>query len=148
MHTIPNAAVARKFETYPLEIRKKLMALRKLILKTAASTEGVGTLEETLKWGEPAYVTAESGSGSTVRIDWKKAKPTQYAIYFNCNTDLVETFRTLFPTEFRFEGNRALVFEQSETVSTEALAFCVAAALTYHRGKNSNAKASRASTDA
>ena len=148
MNTIQNEAVACKFATYPPKIRTKLMALRKLILMTAASTEGVGALEETLKWGEPAYVTTESGNGSTVRIDWKKAKPTQYAIYFNCNTNLVDTFRTLFPTDFKFEGNRALVFEQDEKLPTDALALCVAAALTYHRGGSGSAKSRHASTDA
>ncbi len=114
-------------------MRRKLMALRKIILETAASTEGVGEIEETLKWGEPAYVTAQSKSGSTVRIGWKKSAPSQYAMYFHCQTNLVETFRTLFPNEFRFEGNRAIVFTESDTVPRDALAFCVAAALTYHR---------------
>ena len=55
-------------------------------------------------------------------------------MYFNCQTTLVETFRTLFPNEFRFEGNRAIVFNASDAVPTDALAFCIAAALTYHRG--------------
>ena len=71
-----------------------------MILTTAATTQGVGELQETLKWGEPAYVTAETGSGSTIRIDWKKSEPDQYAMYFNCNTNLVATFRTLFPHDF------------------------------------------------
>jgi hypothetical protein len=70
-----------------------------------------------------------------VRIDWKKSSPTQYAIYFHCQTNLVETFRTLFPTEFRFEGNRAIVFDEADVVPTDSLAYCVAAALTYHRSK-------------
>jgi hypothetical protein len=46
-----NAAVARVFEAYPPRMRRKLLALRRLIFDTAASTEGVGKLEETLKWG-------------------------------------------------------------------------------------------------
>ena len=147
MSTIQNAAVASKFKTYPPNIRRKLLQLRTLILKTAASTGGVGNLEETLKWGEPAYVTAETGSGSTVRIDWKKSKPNQYAIYFNCNTNLVETFRTLFPNEFVYEGNRALVFEEDEAIPNDALEFCIAAALTYHRRKPGNSTVKRDSTD-
>jgi Domain of unknown function (DU1801) len=130
-----NPAVARAFEAYPSGIRRKLLALRELIFTTAQSTKGVGELEETLKWGEPAYVTAQSKSGSTVRIDWKKAKRSQYAIYFNCQTNLVETFKTLFPGEFRFEGNRAIIFAEAEPVPTESLSFCVAAALTYHQRK-------------
>jgi hypothetical protein len=137
MKPIANPAVARAFEAYPTNMRRRLLALRDLILRTAATTEGVGELEEALKWGEPAYLTSKTGSGSTVRIGWKKSKPTEYAMYFNCQTSLVETFKTVFPREFRYEGNRALVFSESEPIPTKALEFCVAAALTYHhRNKN------------
>src|SRR5262245_6242678 len=118
-------------------MRRKLLALRSLIFKTAAATDGVGHLKETLKWGEPAYVTAQSGSGSTIRIDWKKAKPDNYAMYFHCQTNLVSTFRTIFPGEFTYEGNRAIVFEAGTKVPADALAFCIAAALTYHTRKHS-----------
>ena len=135
MRPFENAAVAHAFEAFPPALRPKLLALRALVFETAASTPGVGPLEETLKWGEPAYVTAQSKSGSTVRIGWKKAKPTQYAMYFHCQTHLVDTFRTLFPTDFSFEGNRALVFNESDRVPVDALAVCIAAALTYHRNK-------------
>jgi hypothetical protein len=130
-----NVAVARVFEAYPPRIRRKLLALRRLIFETAASTEGVGKLEETLKWGGPAYLTSQSRSGSTVRIAPKKANPSAYAVYFHCRTDLVDTFRRLFPTELKFEGNRAIVFDESDAVPTDSLAFCIAAALTYHRNK-------------
>ena len=135
MTPFDDAAVAHAFEAYPPAIRRKLLAVRQIIFAAAASTQGVGRLEETLKWGEPAYLTTQSKSGSTVRIGWKKGKPSQYAVYFNCQTNLVDTFRTLFPTEFRFEGNRAIVFHESDTVPADYLSFCIAAALTYHRVK-------------
>jgi Domain of unknown function (DU1801) len=144
MKPFANAAVARAFEAYPPNMRRKLLALRALILKTAASTEGVGEIEETLKWGEPAYLTSQSGSGSTVRIDWKGSKPGEYAMYFICQTSLVETFRTLFPGEFRFEGNRAIVFTESESIPKDALAFCISAALTYHRAGKAKRSAKNA----
>ncbi len=127
-----NAAVEQAFQAVPPAPRKRLLMLRELIFDTAAGTPGVGALEETLKWGEPAYVTARSGSGSTVRIGWKKADPARCAMYFNCRTTLVETFRSLFPNEFRFEGQRAIVFEVSDPVPTDSLGLCIAAALTYH----------------
>jgi Domain of unknown function (DU1801) len=133
MKPFANTAVAQAFEAYPPNMRRKLLALRELILKTAATTEGVGAIEETLKWGEPAYLTSQTGSGSTVRIDWKDSKPNEYAMYFNCQTRLVETFKTLFPGEFKFEGNRAILFNESEPIPKDALAFCISAALTYHR---------------
>jgi Domain of unknown function (DU1801) len=132
---ISDPAVQAVFDSYQPDLRNQLLALRQLILDTAAQTEGVGTLQETLKWGEPAYVTAQSKSGSTVRIDRKKQQ-SSYAIYFNCNTTLVDSFRSLFPHSFTFEGNRALVFDMSDLLPKEELGFCIAMALTYHLKKH------------
>ena len=138
--TFPNTpfasdVVAKTFDSYPASIRPKLLALRSLIFATAADTEGVGGLDETLKWGEPAYLTSETGSGSTVRLGWKNSQPTRYAMYFHCQTNLVEMFRSLFPGEFQFEGNRAILFDEEDDVPTESLSACIAAALTYHINK-------------
>jgi Domain of unknown function (DU1801) len=136
MKTVSNfpthSAVQVVFESYPPALREKLLTLRQLILDTAASTQAVGKLEETLKWGEPAYVTIQTKSGSTVRINRKKDQ-NRYAIYFNCNTTLVDTFRSMFPHTFQFEGNRALVFSLNDVLPTEELAFCIAMALTYQQ---------------
>ena len=126
-----NSEVARIFDRYPAGIRDRLLALRELIFDVAASTEGVGRIEETIKWGEPAYATTESGSGSTIRIDWKKSAPLQYAMYFHCRTTLVSTFRTMFPHDFKFQGNRAIVFGESDELPADALALCIEASLTY-----------------
>lgn len=128
-------AVEAHFQSYPPQVRKKMLALRALVFDTAGETEGVGELQETLKWGEPAYVTAKTRSGSTVRMDWKSRNPSQVALYFNCQTTLVESFRQMFPKDFSFEGNRALVLSLSEAVPKDALSFCIAASLTYHRRK-------------
>lgn len=65
----------------------------------------VGPLEETLRWGEPAYVTS-----------------------------LVDDFRTAFPDTFTFEGNRGIVFDTGDRLPVRELAVCISAALTYHRG--------------
>ena len=135
MRPFENTAVARAFEACPAPVAARLLALRELIFRTAAETPGVGAIEETLKWGEPAYLTTASQSGSTIRIGWKKPHAMQYAIYFNCQTSLVDTFRTLFPGEFRFEANRAIVFDVADAVPADSLALCIAAALTYHRSK-------------
>lgn len=133
MTRFENTAVAQVFDACPPALRPKLLALRELIFETAAATDGVGPLEETLKWGEPAYLTSHSKSGSTIRIGWKKADPSRYAMYFNCQTNLIETFSLLFPGEFRFEGRRAIVFDESDAVPSDSLACCIAAALTCHR---------------
>jgi Domain of unknown function (DU1801) len=140
MTHIGNSAVAEVFRSYPPEIRRKVLALRKIIFEVANNTPGVGELEETLKWGEPAYMTAKSKSGSTIRLGWKKSDPAQYAIYFNCQTNLVESFRALFRSEFSFAGNRAIVFDVGDLIPKDALCVCIAAALTYHRDRISGKK--------
>ena len=48
--------------------------------------------------------------------------------------ELKETLKWGEP-EFRFEGNRAVVFAETDLVPTESLSFCVAAALTHHQRK-------------
>ena len=134
MKPFTSVDVAAKFDAYPPKARRKLMALRELVFKTAAATQGVGELDESLKWGEPAY-TPRNKSGCAVRIDVKKKDPSHYAMYFLCQTNLVETFRAMFPNDFEFEGNRALVFSLEDELSADALAECIAASFTYHLKK-------------
>lgn len=140
---IADPAVASVFDAYPDRARKRLIALRQLILDTAAATDGVGRIEETLKWGQPSYLTPETGSGSTIRIDAIKGDPDRYAVYFHCQTDLVETFRRLYPQRFAFEGNRALHLHVGEEVPEAELKHCVSLALTYHSRRKQASAASK-----
>ena len=78
------------------------MFLRQLIYDTAASIEGIGEIEETLKWGEPSYLTPKSRSGSTIRIAWKESQEEQYSIFFKCTANLVPAFKEKFPKKFKF----------------------------------------------
>jgi hypothetical protein len=88
-----------------------------------------------LKWGQPSYLTVESKSGSTVRIDQVKSSPSQYAVYFHCQTDLVETFREIYP-KLSYSGNRAILLDAAEKLPEAELRHCVALALTYHLRKH------------
>ncbi len=137
---ISNPKVAAVFEKYPENMKKKLLFLRQLILDTAVATEGVGEIEETLKWGEPSYLTPKTKSGSTVRIDWKEKNETQYAIYLKCTTNLVESFREKYPTEFKYGGNRSIIFDENDEIPVAELSDCIALALTYHLRKKANNK--------
>ena len=123
------------FAAYPKDVKRKLMALRELIFETAAATDGVGELEETLKWGQPAYLTKRPKSGSTIRIDRVKSGDGRYAMYFHCQTNLVSTFRELYPAEFAYGGNRSIEFDADARIPEKPLRHCVALALTYHLGK-------------
>lgn len=122
-----------KFDAYPENIRPKMLKLRRLILEVADEIENLTEVEETLKWGEPSYLTKK---GSTLRMDWKSKTPNQYAMYFKCTSKLVPTFKTLFPTQFTYEGNRAIIFDLEEKIAEEELKACILAALTYHSRKH------------
>ncbi len=128
-----NKKVSEVFHSFPEPVRQKLFNLRELIFKTAGSNDEVGILEETLKWGEPSY-TAKGGS--SVRLAWKDAKPDQFGIYFHCQTKLVDTFRALYGDLFSFEGNRAILFNISDTIPKTELQHCILLALTYHKRKH------------
>lgn len=133
MDDFKNPEVAVVFNNYPRHIRAKLMLLRQLVLETASETESIGSLEETLKWGEPSYLTR---GGSTIRMGWKESKPEQYAMYFHCKTKLVDTFKELYNDKFKFKGNRAIVFSEDDEIPITELKHCILLSLTYHSRKN------------
>ena len=111
------------------------MFLRQLIYDTAESMEDIGEIEETLKWGEPSYLTPKSKSGSTIRIAWKTPPKEQYSMFFKCTANLVPAFEEKFPQLFKFGGNRRIDFGLDDEVPVQALKQCIALALTYHRNK-------------
>ena len=133
-------AVEAVFSAYPKALKARLLALRRLILDTARTTKGVGALEETLKWGQPSSLTAETNSGSTGRIDRVKSSADQYAVYFHCQTDLAATFRELYPTEFGYGGNRSIILNAADDIPEPALRHCVGLALTYHLNRRKTAR--------
>ena len=126
-------AVRKVFDKYPRPIKEKMLKLRDLILKVASDEEEIDSIVETLKWGEPSYLTKKS---STIRIDWKEKKPDQYAMYFQCTSRLVPTFKAIFKDMLTYEGTRAILFRLDEPLPTEILEQCILAALKYHRVKH------------
>lgn len=124
--------VALAFARLPEAQKAELLAVRNLIFAVAVE-QGVGPLTETLRWGEPAYLTEVSKAGSTIRLGIVKSAPLQSAVLFNCKTTLVSDFRARFSQDFSFEGNRALILPTDGAWPRDGLAMCLAEALTYHR---------------
>lgn len=120
------------FANYPDFVRDKLQKLRELVIETAEETESITIMEETLKWGEPSFITK---NGSTLRMDWKEKTPNQYAMYFQCTSRLVDTFRLVFDHKFQFEGKRAIVFQLNQKIPELELKECIKASLIYHNVK-------------
>ncbi len=130
MQTIP-APVLQVFQGIAPVDRQTLLDTRDLIFEVAASDPRIGQIEETLRWGEPAYVTTKGKTGSTIRLSIEKSsgKP---ALFFNCKTTLVEEFRQHFGGALRYSKNRAVLLDGDMRALSPALKSCIAAALTYH----------------
>lgn len=113
-----DAKVEIVFANYPDKIRERMLALRKMIIETAEELDRVISMEETLKWGEPSYLTKDGG---ILRMDWKEKSPDQYAIYFKCTSRLVETFKTVFSDVFEYQVNRAIIFQMDDSIPKKEL---------------------------
>ena len=123
--------ILEKLNDYPTQVQHALFELRKLIYEIAES-HNLGMIQETLKWNEPSYI---SKYGSTIRIDWKQNTPEKYYIFFNCNTNLVETFKLLYSDAIDFQGNRAIVLDINNSLNKKIISKCILMALTYHKIK-------------
>jgi hypothetical protein len=132
---LSDAKLMDVFDRYPLPVRHKLLQLRGVILDVARKTPGVGAVEEALRWGQPSYITAETGSGSTIRIDQIKNEPDKYGVYFICTSGLVDTFKEIYGDEMDFVGNRSIVFDVADRLPEDALRHCISLALTHHLRK-------------
>lgn len=134
-HPITNSQVQAAFEEYHPTMRDRLLTLRKLIFEVAEETEGVGKLEETLKWGQISYLTPETKSGTTLRIDAIPDNPSQVGMFVHCQTTLVDSFRQMFADTLDFEGTRCVKFDANGNMPEEAIKDCIEMALTYHLSK-------------
>lgn len=124
--------VAEAFEAYPGNIKARLLDIRKAIFDVAKD-DNIAVLEEALKWGQPSYLTK---IGSTIRLGADSKPPSSYAIFFHCQTTLVDTFRQVHGNLFNYQGNRAIVFSVTDDVPLTELKHCISLALRYHKVKH------------
>lgn len=122
--------VANAFNGFAGSTRHRALTLRKMIFETAELTTGVGPLEECLKWGQPAYLTTQSGTGTTLRIGVPKTGGI--GLYVHCQTTLIRDFRSLFPDGLTYDGNRGILFAEGQDLPSGPLKLLIKAALTYH----------------
>lgn len=128
MTQLPTPDVKAAFDQIPDPARKVLMQARARIFALADEAD-VGPLTETLKWGQPSYLTEKTKAGSTIRLWVHKGQP---AAFFTCSSSLVDGFRADFPDAMTYHGNRAVTLEAP---FPPELDICLTRALTYHRAK-------------
>ncbi|WP_424988580.1 hypothetical protein [Microbulbifer sp. S227A] len=125
-----DARIAAIFDGYNAASRPGLMALRRLILDTAAADNRVGAIEESLRWGQPAYLTPITKSGTTLRVAPHKSAPI--ALFVHCQTSLISDFSAEFPGQDRLDGTRAVLFDGASQIDPMRHGWLISRALTYH----------------
>ena len=125
----PPPEVAAAFAAFPDTARPLLEEVRDRLFEVAEDTDAA-PLTETLKWGEPAYLTEATKTGTTVRLALVDGQP---AVLVNCRTTLVADMASDFPDAFATSGTRALLLTPDH--DRKALALFLARALTYKRRK-------------
>lgn len=118
--------IAETIKDWPPQAQERFCQLRDLILAACPDTD----LIETLKWGEPAWLPAKRGVGSTLRVAWKAARPDQIGLFVNCKTTLCARVQEIYPKSFSYDGHRALRIDLSGPVDVQAIDHL--ARLTFH----------------
>ena len=126
-----NVEVLEKFNSLSEDVKTVCLRIREMVYSVATNDKRIGPLSETLKWGEPSYLTDATKAGTTLRI-WKTKDGLFPAIYVNCQTSLIQTFRDIYPDSFDYQGNRAVVITKDITKIAKPLEHCIAMTLTYH----------------
>jgi len=125
-----NPTINELVKAYPEPVKSLFHEIRSLIFDVALDKQ-LGSIEETLKWGQPAYLCK---SGSTIRVHWNQQQENSFEILFNCKTILIETFKEVYQGEFNYRGNRVIVLSLTEPLPA-SLKSCIYMALNYHNLK-------------
>ena len=127
--------IAAVFDAAPEAVRARLYGLRAMAFAAAEAT-GTLPLEESLKWGQPAFRPKAPRTGTTLRLGWRAEACT---LFVPCQTDLLDQYRARFAGLFAFDGDRAVHVPVAPGRDEAALQQMMAMALTYHRDKRGRA---------
>ena len=130
-----NQLFAETIAPYSAAAQRFLRQLRTLVLETALEIDDVGVITEALRWGQFSFLTLETGSGSTIRIDGRRSDEDVAIMYFHCQSGLIDHFKDLYADQLKFEGKRAIIFDVHASLPEAASRHCISLALTHHLRK-------------
>ncbi|NVK36059.1 MAG: DUF1801 domain-containing protein [Rhodobacteraceae bacterium] len=127
--------VQRVFDAYSDDVRPGLLALRSLIFDIAGKIPTTGGVSESLKWGQPSYLSVTPKLGTPVRLGLSKSG--RIGLFVHCQTTLVDEFKSLFPDAFEYDGTRGVHLRSTQEIQAEKLSLLISSALTYHKRNSS-----------
>lgn len=127
MTPFESSEVEAVFNQYSSQCKEALLTIRQLIINTSAELTPHEKLVENLKWNQPTYTVK---AGTPIRIG--TFEETKIALFFHCQTTLIEQFRELFADTLVFSKNRAIVMDPTKPLPINDLKLCIQMGLTYH----------------
>lgn len=124
--TLP-AVFAQALTPWPTAAQRQFTSIRSRILDIAAAEQI--QLEETLKWGEPAFVPPRK-FGTTLRVALSTKVPDQMGVFVHCSTSLIEDMKALYPGNY--DGTRGLLWPMDSPAPQQSVDHLIARALRYH----------------
>ena len=121
------------FDAFPPQARFGLTQLRALIFARAANLPAIGRLTENLRWGQPAYLTPDTGAACSLRLGL--APGGDFALLVHCKTGLIQSFAAGPGAGLRIQGTRAVLFKTADDIIAPAILLLIGQALTYHLAK-------------
>ena len=121
------------FDAFPPQARPGLDMLRALIFARAAEFPIIGRVTEGLRWGQPAYLTPDTGAACSLRIGM--APGGDVALFVHCKTGLIQSFAAGPGAALRIQGTRAVLFKTATDIPAPAILLLIGQALTYHLAK-------------
>ena len=139
MTTRLNPDVEATVATWPKAAQTKFAEIRRRIRLEAAQTPEVGPLTETIKWGEPSWLTEATKSGTTIRVAWKPARADKIGVFVSCQTSIIETLREVYGDTLSYDGARGLLISLEAPVPENGLTHLIRLAQSYHINRKETA---------
>lgn len=118
--------------------REGLLLLRDMIFETAQGRPEIGSIEETLRWGQPAYLTPQTKAGTTLRLGVSKF--ARFALFVHCQSRLIPEYLSAYPMWDRVDGTRAVLFDHATEIDPLRHGWLIEQALTYRLRKKTASK--------
>lgn len=131
------AEVRAVYEAAPAPARKGLYRLRDLVLAQAALMPQIGPVTEALRWGQPAFLTLQTGAACSLRIG--PTKSGGFALFVHCQSGLIGPFAIGAGAGLRFDGSRAVLFDALDQIEGAQISVLIGQALAYHLTRRGSA---------
>ncbi|WP_299625755.1 hypothetical protein [uncultured Tateyamaria sp.] len=131
------APLLDRISRWPDPAQIRLQSMRAMFHDVAQAAD-VGPLDESLKWGHPAWRPRRARMGSTLRLHWSEGSPKSLIAFVDCKTNLAQQMQTRFP-EIPTDGRREirLALDQDHADAIWQLAYLT---FTYHRARQAAAR--------